>query len=58
MSSKLEPVGEPSKLHHEKKANQMKNNENENNRFGSKSYNMFFLRHTAQPKNLKLITGL
>ena len=50
MSSKLEPAAvEPSK---------QKNNENENNRFGSKSYNMFFLRHTAQPKNLKLITGL
>lgn len=28
------------------------------NRFGGgKSYNMFFIRHTAQPRNLRLFTG-
>lgn len=26
-------------------------------RFGGKSYNMFFIRHTAQPRNLRIFTG-
>ena len=28
------------------------------NRFGRKSRSMFFIRHTAHPKNLRFITGL
>ncbi len=35
------------------------NSSPERNRFGgSKSYNMFFIRHTAQPRHLRLMTGL
>lgn len=33
------------------------NANNEKNRFGGKSYNMFFIRHHAQPKHLRLFTG-
>ena len=34
------------------------NTSNEKNRFGGKSYNMFFIRHHAQPKHLRLFTGI
>jgi len=41
--------------------NSASNNSNsspERSRFGGgKSYNMFFIRHTAQPRNLRLMTG-
>lgn len=28
------------------------------NRFGTRSNNMFFVRHAAHPKNLRFLTGL
>ncbi len=58
MTSNIEPIQtlneDSSKLHREKnKMSPVKNND----RFGGKSYNMFFLRHTAHPRNLRLISG-
>lgn len=34
------------------------NSQHSDNRFGKKSRSMFFIRHTAHPKNLRFITGL
>jgi hypothetical protein len=61
MASKIDSKNQSNPEHARQNSSISTNNSTINptdNRFGRKSRSMFFIRHTAHPKNLRFITGL